>query len=716
MTNKLLERQLKKATDASTGAVDMERLLSCISMTYDDIDTARRVESRAMQLMSDELNEANAAIRRESDAKIAESQRRFEIAVDSTQDGIWDWDVKSDRFWFSQRAKTMLGYDYTEMEESRLECWLALIHPEDVEQARWFINNCCQGKSNRPALTLRFRQKDGDSRHILCRASAIEDSSGAVARVVGVHTDLTDIIAMQEELKKSRDKAEAANRAKSEFLANMTHELRTPLNSVITLSRLVKNAETADERDDMIDVITHSSEMLLNLVNDVLDFSKIEADEMRLEKIGFDLVSAVGKALVPIKHMAAMKNLGFEVSYNPNAIIPFVMGDPLRLSQILTNLASNAVKYTDEGSVRVEINHTRLPNGVVEAEFRVIDTGIGIAPERRAQIFDKFTQADNSTTRRYGGTGLGLAISSRFVGMMGGEIGVDSEPGKGSVFWVKIAFPVAEELHMDAPSRKARAEQDDSNGIPVAQARILVVEDHPMNQIVAEKILQKMGFKEITLASNGVIALEMLAKMPFDAVLMDCFMPEMDGYETTKRIRAREQETGDHMPIIALTANANAEDKQRCLDAGMDHYTVKPILEADLMQHLGRYVAFRNKAGTSEVKVAEDTALDLKILRGYSEGDRDTEVVLVDAFISQSRLNLADMRAAIDEKNNEKWVRAAHTLKGGAASIGAKPLSKLGAQGQAEAQIDEAVCMQLLSAMEYEFTKVETGLKTYLQA
>lgn len=714
--NRLLEKQVKKSTDPATGAMDASRLVDLVSKTYDDYERMRAIESRAMQLMSDELNAANAAIRRESEEKISESQRRFEIAVNGTQDGIWDWNVRDDKIWFSKRALSMLGYAEGAFADAGMKTWLDLVAADDHENARRFIDDCCKGGGH-PVVTLSFREKTGGTRHILCRASGMQDSAGKVARVVGVHTDLTDLIAMQEELRRSRDRAEAANRAKSEFLANMTHELRTPLNSIITLSRMVQDAPSEAERRQFMEVIQVSSEMLLGIVSDILDFSKIEANEMRLEHIGFDLVSAIGKALVPVRHMASGKGLEFSISFDSQGPIPCVKGDPLRLAQVLTNLATNAVKYTEKGAVTVTVKVT--PDDVDDTagiEIAIRDTGIGIPPDRQKTIFEKFTQADTSTTRRFGGTGLGLAISSRIVDLMGGTISIDSTEGKGSVFTVALRLQRTAQPEIDIKVPHDAAQGAGQGMMPVSDARILVVEDHPMNRIVAEKVLQKFGFKHIAQAENGAIALSMLADKPYDAILMDCFMPEMDGYEATRRIRAGEAGTGRHIPIIAVTANAAAEDKQRCLDCGMDHYTVKPIIERELKRILSAYVRFSGADDTGGVqKQAQAGGVDIAVLQGYSNGDASTEQALVDAFLAQSDLNITQMRAALEAMDDEKWRRAAHTLKGGSRSIGAAFLGELGAQAQSISDIaDGKTAKALLASIEQEFTKVDKALRSYI--
>ncbi|NBX67283.1 MAG: PAS domain-containing hybrid sensor histidine kinase/response regulator [Proteobacteria bacterium] len=713
--NRLLEKQLLKATGKTSVEGDLAKLLDVISKTYDDYERMRSIESRAMQLMSDELTAANAEILRESEEKISQSQRRFEIAVSGTQDGIWDWNVRENVLWFSRRAVSMLGYRDHDFVRPSIETWLELVHRDDLENARNFLNACKKGEAH-PVITLRMLDRGGRIRHILCRAQGILDSAGQAARVVGVHTDLTDIIAMQEELRKSKDRAEAANRAKSDFLANMTHELRTPLNSIITLAKLSSETSDEAERKKFLDIVTVSSEMLLAIVNDVLDFSKIEANEMKLEHIGFDLVSAVGKALVPVRHTAAGKGLDFKITFDCQGQIPFVMGDPLRLAQVITNLATNAVKYTDTGSVGVTLRVTVDDvDSTADISIEVKDTGIGIPPDRQKTVFEKFSQADTSTTRRYGGSGLGLAISSRIVSLMGGKIELTSEEGKGTTFTVRLCMPLASTLHVESQHETLL---DPGVGvIPAEDARVLVVEDHPMNQIVAEKVLQRFGIRHVAVAENGKVALNILKSDAYDLVLMDCFMPELDGYEATRRIREAEKGTDTHIPIIAITANASVADKERCLAAGMDHYTVKPLIERDLLRILGNYIRFSPQVLTTQNVLAHSVpqTLDLSVLKGYSNGDAGTEALLVDAFLMQSRINISKLKEALAEGEAKKWVSAAHTLKGGARSIGAGNLGQLSALAQEEVGVEKSVCIPLLDRIVVEFSKVEEGLKKHLK-
>ncbi|MBU6235151.1 MAG: response regulator [Alphaproteobacteria bacterium] len=717
--HKLLERQLKKVKNPQTGEIDLELLLALISRTYEDSEMLHATSERAMQLMSDELNAANAAIRLESEKKISQSDKRFEMAVRGTQDGIWDWRVAENKVWFSQRALAMLGLDENAFADAGIEKWHALVDPDDANTAQEFIDMCLRGGEH-PAITIRFRDTYNNRHYMLCRAQSIKDEAGQVIRVVGVHTDLTQVMAMQEELRKAKDKAEAANRAKSDFLANMTHELRTPLNSVISLSRMASESTSDSERRKFQELVSVSSELLLAIVNDILDFSKIEAREMHLESIPFDLVSTVGKALIPVRYMAAGKGLDFKIAFDCGGPIPFMVGDPYRLGQVITNIGSNAVKYTAEGTVSVitEVEVDDIDNSA-GLTIKISDTGIGIPPDRQKVIFEKFTQADTSTTRRYGGTGLGLAISASIVELMGGEIALKSTIGEGSTFVITLRLPLAKALQPEGGIDTSATQNEKL--IPVEDARVLVVEDHPVNQIVVENVLRRFGFKSIAVAENGKVALGILKQETFDLVIMDCYMPEMDGYQAATEIRKSEAGSDRHLPIIAITANASVEDKQRCLAAGMDHYTVKPLVERELLKILAYYVRIPEMlqpAADHEFRFTKSDgsipSIDLSFLMNYSNGVVATEKMLVDAFLVQTRINLAQLEEGMAKNDAVLWRRGAHTLKGGARSIGAELLGRMADRAQELGHADKSIQKAKLDNIAAEFLRVEAALNEHL--
>ena len=501
---------------------------------------------------------------------------------------------------------------------------------------------------------------------------------------------------VQRELEHARDEALALAKAKSEFLARMSHEIRTPMNGGLGMVELLERTELDGKQQRYAQIIQESGKSLLGVINDLLDFSKIEAGKLTLENITFDLQSFLNDSIDGLSPLAQEKGLTLHCMLPQFASIS-VVGDPFRLRQILTNLIGNAIKFTHEGSILVRVVSSKAEQGYVNLRFEVADTGVGIAPEMQEKIFDSFAQEDGTTTRRFGGTGLGLAISMQLVEMMGGQLRVQSEPGKGSVFSFSLCM---REIYEEELTDSARTLQSGVFKLKVERpqvgsltGRILLAEDNAVNQAVALGMLSAMGVS-VVVANNGREALDQFLSSAFDVVLMDCQMPEMDGFTATQEIREIELSRGDsRTPIIAVTANASSADRDICIDVGMNDYLSKPYTVDQLFNMLSKYLepgvplasaaSAPKSMGNLLADSSEDTsvALDPEVLDRLAalqqSGSNDLLARVVDAYRTSSKELMDMLASSIDAKDIEEVRKTAHALKSSSANVGAMVMSGL---------------------------------------
>ena len=469
--------------------------------------------------------------------------------------------------------------------------------PEDVEELERYLATLLSGNTRGLVVARPWRHRYKDGTTIDVEITSDDLLLGGLGCRVVLCQNVTERNKASAELAVARDEAVEASNMKSAFLANMSHEIRTPMNGVIGMNELLLDTELTEEQRAYAAQVARSGEQMMTIINDVLDVAKIEAGQLELDVADFAVRETIEQACAVASFEAQAKGLTLAVQF-AGEVPRCARGDGRRLRQALLNLASNAVKFTAEGSVAVRVGATPRPNGDTRLRVEIADTGIGIDPATLDRMFEPFTQADASTTRSYGGTGLGLAIARELIELMGGTIGAESEPGRGSTFWL--------ELDLGAPvtGDGAPAHPREPRGAPArlgpAAPLVLVAEDSPVNQIVAVRALERCGCRA-QVAADGREALRALATRRYDAVLMDCQMPEMDGYAATAELRRLEQ-GARHTPVIAMTAYAMKGDLEKCLEAGMDDYISKPMRYQALVDTLRRWVPVLSEA----VEAADD--------------------------------------------------------------------------------------------------------------
>jgi PAS domain S-box-containing protein len=677
-----------------------------------------------------------SADRRKVEQALRTSESRLTTTVQNTNIGIWDWDLNSNDVYLSPEWKRQLGHEDHELGNTFQE-WESRIHPEDHDRALGAIEAYLSGRESQLEIEHRLRHKDGSYRWILARGTMIKNEAELSSRMVGIHLDVTDRKMTEEVLRQAKEAAEAASRAKSQFLANMSHEIRTPMNGVLGMAELLLRCALGDKERHLTESIHRSGTVLLALINDILDFSKIEAGKLQLETIPFEIRRTIQDAVDLAMPEVQKKHL--KISWHVDGDIPAcLLGDPMRLRQIIVNLVGNAVKFTERGVIAVAVSVGSHRGELHGLWITVRDTGIGISPEAQAHIFAAFSQADGSTTRKYGGTGLGLAIVKQLVTLMGGHVEIQSAPGEGSTFRFSAYFKQCDPVQMLQPPS---AEESGIDAEPFAhhaegseQVRILLVEDNPVNREVACGMLETLNLR-IDTAENGREAVVAVERAEYALIFMDCQMPEMDGFTATQLIREREASTPPpshlnvhrsvrHVPIVALTAHAMQGDREVCLAAGMDDYLTKPFTLSQLEQVLARWVFNRrpvrvevcgdvtnpplqqNPAHPQEVPalqrvtpcqdtIVEPTTIDQAALAAIRALQRPGQPNIVTRVLAQyvdTSTEIVDrIRCAVLSKDAVELRAAAHRLKSSSAQLGAtalasdcRELEMMGARGELE--------------------------------
>jgi PAS domain S-box-containing protein len=572
-------------------------ILMTVECELDDQGSCIKTRSTAM----------NITRRKQTEEALRESETKFRLLFESSRDAIVTLDSSGHCVDCNRAAVRMFGYTDKQMLLAQDFCTLSSPWQPDGRDscgaAAELLARALSDGSN--FFEWQHRQMDGTLFPAEVSLSLAEIRGVQVLH--GLVRDISRRKRAEAELRHAKEAAESANRAKSDFLANMSHEIRTPMNTVIGMTEMVLDTNLADTQREQLQIVLNSAESLLSVINEVLDFSKIEAGKLELLPAPFDLRDVVGEAIKSLAHRAQTGGLELTCRIEPD-VPEILVGDAGRLRQVLVNLVGNAVKFTENGEVAVHVACLSRDAQSVQLRCDVKDTGIGVPEEKQATIFEAFTQADTSANRRYGGTGLGLAICTRLIELMGGKIGVESEVGRGSTFFFTARFGAAA-AQPETPQDIGLANREGTS-VPFATDRfaglkILVVEDGLMNQRLAVGLLTKWGF-HVQAVSDGREALDVLEHEEFDLVLMDIQMPVMNGYEATAAIRQREQISGAHLPIVALTAHALKGDREACMAAGMDGYVAKPMRRQDLYRAIQDVIPLRRRKRANETKFQAD--------------------------------------------------------------------------------------------------------------
>ena len=599
------------------------------------------------------------------------SQTRLTEAQKIAKIGNWEFMCSTFHVHWSDEVYRIFSVDKDTYSPSYRKS-LEAIHPDDRRKMHASIREA--KPSGRFNFDFRIRKPDGEYLFAYSQGHVVYDVDGNIKKIVGTVQDVTKWKTVEDELRKNKAIAEESVKVKEQFLANMSHEIRTPMNGIIGLSSLLLNTELNHEQKEYISAIKASGDNLLVIINDILDFSKLEAGKMTFEKTSFNLKETIKFILDILRPKAIQKGILLESSVDNN-LPDIIIGDSVRLNQILMNLIGNAIKFTEQGSVSLKVGIISESSDELGLEFLVRDTGIGIPADKVDSVFESFTQASNNTTRKFGGTGLGLTITKRLVELQDGKLWVDSKLHEGSVFGFNLTFFKKASSHDSGP---VHTDNEDSlhylHGL-----NVLLVEDNPINQLEAKKVLDNAGCKVVS-AENGRIAIEKLHAGEYDIILMDIQMPEMDGYQATEYIRHRMNNPKRHIPILALTASALNGESKRCFEAGMDDYISKPYNSQTLYAKMAALIRKRQNETNSMNNNQEQSdqlprLCNLDYLYKLSEGSSDFMIEMIQMFVSQVPSAVQEMKIAFPAQDWMKIKSIAHRLKPSPGFIGVQELS-----------------------------------------
>jgi PAS domain S-box-containing protein len=712
-----------------------------------------RVEKRTGMLLKANINLKQEIIdRKRAEDDLRENEEKYRTILENMEEGYYEVDISGNFRFFNDSLLKITGYSHNELLGTN---YRQFTDPSDVKTVFRAYNKVYISQKPSKEFEWTIINTGGDKRYLEASVSLMKNFEGLPVGFRGIARDVSErkradvkIHKLNEELEqrvaertaqletaksklettikrtnKLACEADSANKAKSEFLANMSHEIRTPLNGIIGMAELAIETAVDKNQRELFTTLGTETTALLTVINDILDFSKIEAGMLKLEETPFDLNAIIDDVASSMGLRAMQKNLEFKASVSPN-VPTLLIGDQWRLKQILTNLTDNALKFTNKGEVSIKVENQENLGAKVKILFTIKDTGIGISKDKLSSIFKGFTQADGSTTRKYGGTGLGTTISKQLVELLGGNIGAESHEGKGSQFWFtatflkqpnKKTFGKIEEMNLNPLGKlNLKTQRGMSTGLPEniecqVMGRILLAEDYPTNQQVVLRHLRSNGYI-VDLAENGQIAVDAYRKKHYDLILMDIQMPLMDGYQATTMIRKWESGMGnsecgmrnkigkdsdlkskiqnrkseiESVPIIAMTAHATKGDREKCLQAGMDDYIAKPLKRKELLNIVNKWIKSAVEVNPTPLPsrpmddvVGEDAPMNFEQARKEFEGDKDFLMEVMTGFFDNVGTQIETIHQAISDGDTEKVWQEAHSIKGGAANLTAEILSQ----------------------------------------
>lgn len=583
-------------------------------------------------------------------------------AVQNCVDGLWA--LQGRRLFISPQLKMLLGYQGDDEALDQISWWSDQIHPDDIRHARYFFLRCLKQELTIDSCEFRIRHQNSRWTWCLIKCQPHQLSKGKIPYLVGTVNDITSYRLLHNQLERTIEEAERISQAKSNFISSFNHELRTPLVGILGNIHLLEETPLSNEQKDYTQNIATSAELLLNLINDVLDISKISVGKLELDQSEFTLKTLTNSTLGIFKHLINKKNLILECRIDDN--IPLnVIGDRLRIQQVLINLLNNAIKFTSQGSIKLLINLARLDGKQAEVLFQIIDTGTGISKDELPRLFQDFTQANAHISTTHGGTGLGLSICKKLVGLMDGDIGVQSSLGKGSTFWFKIPLTISPDQNLKS--------QESPSPVKICSLKILVADDNIINQQVLSGLLKK-DHHEVTIASNGQEAVDLVKQHNFNVILMDINMPILGGIDATKLIRALPQ--GKDKLIYAATADTSAFECKDVTALGFNGILSKPINITDFYDKLNQQQAIKVISEETPIQV-NPADIDQKYIQGLiSDLGKETVVNLLTLYSAEA----SEIVAKLHKSQPQESYDLAHTLAGISENLGFKKIGQVSRQ------------------------------------